>query len=118
MVTAINIPNNQFGQQEPLTDEQSWVNSIKTSVGKKLFNDIQFLSCDKAERFGSDWQREVCRLVSCPAEEQERFWRDKEMPEARKALNKRRQNTNNAMKKVFLGKDGSAGVLVLFANNS
>jgi hypothetical protein len=34
-------------------------------------------------------------------------------------LNKRRQNTNNAMKKVFLGKDaGSAGVLVLFANNS
>ncbi len=70
MVTAINIPNNQFGQQEPLTDEQSWVNSIKTSVGKKLFNDIQFLSNDKAERLGSDWQREVCRLVSCPAEEQ------------------------------------------------
>ncbi len=74
MVPAINIPN-QFGQQEPLTDEQNWVNSIKTrSVGKNLFNDIQFLTSDKAERFfGSDWQREVCRLLSCPAEDQERF---------------------------------------------
>jgi hypothetical protein len=51
-------------------------------------------------------------------QEQEHFWRDKGMAEARKALNKRRQNTNNAMKKVFLGKDGSASVLVLFANNS
>ncbi len=108
MVTAIDIPN-QFGQQEePLTNEQNRVNSIKTSVGKNLFNDIQFITSDKAERFGSDWQREVCRLLSCPPEDQERFWREKGMAEARKALNKRRQNTNNAMEKVFLGKDGSA----------
>jgi hypothetical protein len=45
----------------------------------------------------------------CPIEKQEVFWKEKVMAEAHKALNKtRRQNTNNAMKNLFLGtKDGS-----------
>ncbi len=50
-------------------------------------------------------------IAARPIEEkQEFFWKEKKgMAEAHKALNKRRQNTNNAIKKVFLlGKDGSA----------
>ncbi len=79
-------------------------------MGKTLFSDIQFITHEKHERFGSaDWQREVCELILCPVDQQEVFWKEREMAEARKALNKRRQNTSNAMKKVFLGKeDGSA----------
>jgi hypothetical protein len=111
MVNEENHNNNnnlQPGQRKPLTQYERWCDSIKQNVGKTLFSDIQFITHEKHERFGSDWQREVCELILCPLDQQEICWKEKGMAEARKALNKRRQNTSNAMKKVFLGKDGSA----------
>ncbi len=105
-----NNHNLQPGQQKPLTQYDRWCDSIKQNVGKTLlFSDIQFIvTHEKHERIGSDWQREVCELILCPVDQQDVFWKERGMAEARKALNKRRQNTNNAMKKLFLGKDGSA----------
>jgi hypothetical protein len=113
MVNEENNNNNHNlvpGQRKPLTQYDRWCDSIKQNVGKTLFRDIQFITHEKHERFGSDWQRrEVCELILRPVDQQEVFWKERGMAEARKALNKRRQqNTNNAMKILFLGKDGSA----------
>jgi hypothetical protein len=63
------------------------------------------ITCDEDEKFGSMWQKLLCRkLPGCPIEKQELFWKTKGMAEARKALNRKRRNTNNAMKREFVGK--------------
>jgi hypothetical protein len=62
MVNEENHNNNnnlQPGQHKPLTQYQRWCDSIKSNVGKTLFSDIQFITHEKYERFGSDWQREA-----------------------------------------------------------
>jgi hypothetical protein len=65
--------------------------ATRQKVGKHLlFGNIQFITCEEDEKFGSVWQKLLC-AVSC-----ELFWKTKGMTEARKALNRKRQNTNNA----------------------
>jgi hypothetical protein len=105
-----NNHNLQPGRRKPLTQYDRWCDSIKQNVGKTLFSDIQFITHEKHEKLGSDWQREVCELINCPVDQQEVFWKERGMAEARRALNKRRQNTSNAMKKVFLGKEGGSAM--------
>jgi hypothetical protein len=51
-----NVP----GQRQPLSEHAHRCDSIRSNMGKTLFSDIQFITHEKHERFGSDWQREVC----------------------------------------------------------
>ena len=97
--------NNTQLEEEPQGDEEIWLGAIRQKVGKHLFRNIQFITCEEDEKFGSVWQKLLCRqLPGCPIEKQELFWKTKGMTEARKALNRKRQNTNNAMKREFIGK--------------
>ena len=85
--------------------EDVWVGLVKNAVSKQLFDDVQFITCDRHEVYGSEWQKAVCaKLPAVTGEYAETFWKRKGMTEARKALNRRRQNTNTAMKRTFLGK--------------
>ena len=100
-----NNNNTQMLEEEPEGDEEIWLGAIRQKVGKHLFGNIQFITCEEDEKFGSVWQKLLCRqLPGCPIEKQELFWKTKGMTEARKALNRKRQNTNNAMKREFIGK--------------
>jgi hypothetical protein len=106
--------NNTQGGEDPEGDEEVWVATIKQRVGKQLFGNIQFITCEEDEKYGSVWQKLLCRkLPGCPIEKQELFWKTKGMTEARKALNRKRQNTNNAMKREFIGKLNNNGDCVV-----
>jgi hypothetical protein len=98
--------NNTQQEEDPEGDEGIWSVAIRHNVGKHLFGNIQFITCDEDEKFGSMWQKLLCRnkLPGCPIEKHELIWKAKGMAEARKALNRKRQNTNNAMKREFVGK--------------
>jgi hypothetical protein len=113
MPTLMDITNHDEdeGEQEQDHDdpfykkqENNWVTVIGGVVGKELFDAIQFIACKEDEMYGSDWQLEVCDRVGVCEKYQKLFWKNKGMQEARKALNRRRQNTTNSMKKQFLGK--------------
>ena len=111
MPTLINITNHeqgreQLGEQAKYDDrwEENWLASIRNVVGKHFLDKFQFLTSTKDEMFGSEWQKQVCEKVGVGAEHQQVFWKRKGMQEARKSLNRRRQNTTTAMKKHFLGK--------------
>lgn len=84
-------------------NENHWKISITTAVRLTLFDERQFLSCEKQEVFGSDWQKKVCNKSSVPKVYQQPFWNRVGKVEARKTLNKRRQTCTNAMKKTFIG---------------
>jgi hypothetical protein len=101
--------NNTQQEEDPEGDEGIWLVAIRHNVGKHLFGNIQFITCEEDEKFGSSmWQKLVCpnKLPGrcCPIEKHELFWKTKGMTEARKALNRKRQNTNNAMKREVVGK--------------
>ena len=115
MMTAANGNHQQLGsvqQQEADQmeseyydkNEDCWCSVIRTVVGKHVFDVCQFITCKEDEMFGSEWQQEVCSKARVKKKYQELFWRKKGMREARKPLNRRRQNTTNSMKKPFLGK--------------
>jgi hypothetical protein len=94
--------NNNTRQQEedPAEgDDNLWLLAIRQNVGKHLFGNIQFITCEEYEVFGSVWQKVLCRKARVTIEKQELFWKTKGMTEARKALNRKRQNTNNAIEK-------------------
>jgi hypothetical protein len=100
-------------QQEGLDEavyrhwEESWVQLAMKAVSKDLFDDVQFITGDEQECFGSEWQQEVCEKATVNYYGKayaEAFWNRKGRVLARKALNRRRQNTNTAMKRIFLGK--------------
>ena len=99
--TTTTMPTQQYTESE----EEDWVSMIRTIVGKQLFDTIQFITLKKDEMFGSPWQKQVCLKVGVREEHQQLFWKRKGIQEARRSLNRRRQNTTNAMKKHFLGKN-------------
>ena len=92
------------GKSYSETTEANYVTGIRSVVGKQLFDTIQFITSEKQEMFGSPWQKQVCAKVGVLEEHQQLFWKRKGMQEARRSLNRRRQNTTTAMKKHFLGK--------------
>ena len=112
MPTLINITNHDVAREElggagksySETTEANYVTGIRSVVGKQLFDTIQFITSEKQEMFGSPWQKQVCAKVGVLQHHQELFWKRKGMQEARRSLNRRRQNTTTAMKKHFLSK--------------
>jgi hypothetical protein len=95
----------------------SWKNRIRGNTGKRFFKMIQFITKDEQERYGSRWQRLVCNDAEIPTEHRQAFW-DKHggKAAARKAINVRRMNIQNQIKKIFQGKwcvpsSGRVGIL-------
>jgi hypothetical protein len=89
------------------TQCEGWCGNIKTQVSKKLFRKMQFINNDKMEAAGSKWMEKVCDTVGVPESKREAFWirpTHGGMKAARAALNRRRMNVTNAMKKIFQGK--------------
>ena len=85
--------------------EERWLEGIKSAVNKHMFNHVQFICCEQDEEYGSGWQRMICKKIGAADDSNtEVFWNNKGMAEARKLLNRRRQNTNIAMKRLFVGK--------------
>jgi hypothetical protein len=87
-------------------DEEDWLEGIKKAVNRHLFDHVQFICDDESEQYGSGWQKQICkrtRISDAGEDVTETFWNNKGMAEARRVLNRRRQNTNTAMKRVFLG---------------
>ena len=85
---------------------EHWCENIIRSIGKKIFNGIQFITRAEHEAFGSPFQYLVCKEAGVDPVVAERFWNRKKfggLVTARAALNRRRMNTTNAMKKKFLG---------------
>jgi hypothetical protein len=76
---------------------------IRKNVGKRYFGYMQFVD-QQEERVGGNWQRLVCEAVAAPESIRDRFWLDAGKKVARSTINRRRQNTTNAMKKRFQGK--------------
>jgi hypothetical protein len=97
--------NWQQGLQEDQykVNAQLWEASIRLNCGKQNFKIIQFIMCEEDEEYGSDWQKLVCKQALIPIDVCERFWRETGRNVARRAINRRRQNTNVAMKKKFQG---------------
>jgi hypothetical protein len=87
-----------------------WKNRIRGNAGKKFFKMIQFIRTDEQERYGSQWQRLVCNDAEIPTEHRQAFW-DKHggKAAARRAINVRRMNIQNQIKKIFQGKLCLAG---------
>jgi hypothetical protein len=82
---------------------------IAQNTVSTLYN---FIVDDDVEKFGSDWQRLVCRQIMVNKEVCERFWNDRRQEKtARKAMNRRRQNTCSAMKKKRFQGKGRCGWL-------
>ena len=96
-------------------NEDCWCSVTRTVVGKHIFDVCQFITCKEDEMYGSEWQQQVCSKAKVDKEYEELFWKKKGMQEARKALNRRRQNTTNSMKKQFLGKPWRGGEDALWA---
>jgi hypothetical protein len=88
-------------------NEHLWCTTVRDRVSKELFDDMQFITCDEQESYGSEWQQEVCERAGINQHGMDyvkAFWQRKGRVLARKTLNRRRQNTNTAMKRMFLGK--------------
>jgi hypothetical protein len=88
-------------------NEPLWCTTGRDRVSKELFDDMQFITCDEQESYGSEWQQEVCERAGINQHGMDyvkAFWQRKGRVLARKTLNRRRQNTNTAMKRMFLGK--------------
>jgi hypothetical protein len=85
-------------------NSQMWEASIRTNCGgKQNFKIIQFITCEEDEKYGSDWQKLVCKQALIPIVVSERFWRETGRNVARNAINRSRQNTSTAMKRKFQG---------------
>jgi hypothetical protein len=41
-------------------NEPLWCTTVRDRVSKELFDDMQFITCDEQESYGSEWQQEVC----------------------------------------------------------
>lgn len=84
----------------------NWCSRILGLVSKQFFNSIQFITDHEEEAYGSYFQFLVCQKAEVDPKYAEQFWNRKlngGMVTARAALNRRRMNTTNAMKKKFLG---------------
>lgn len=84
--------------------ENMWKLICPKVIGKTFFNDVQFINSAEEEKYGSDWQREVCDTIGCPTDIEEEFWTYTGKKLARQMLNRRRQNTTGMMCKKFGGK--------------
>jgi hypothetical protein len=84
---------------------EHWCTAISTTVYKQCFYSKQLIVDEDEEAFGSDWQKVVCAKAEVDPKRAEEFWEEKKgKSTARDALNNKRSNTTNAMKKVFLSK--------------
>ena len=82
-----------------------WKEAITGAINKHVFDLVQFICSEEDEQYGSDWQQAVCDKIGATDPGSAKvFWNTMGMVEARKILNRRRQNTNTAMKKLFLGR--------------
>jgi hypothetical protein len=93
--------DSEFGEARYKDFSKLWSVGIRKNVGKRYFSYMQFVD-QQEERVGGNWQRLVCEAVGVP--ESIRFWLDVGKKVARSTINRRRQNTTNAMKKRFQGK--------------
>jgi hypothetical protein len=82
-----------------------WKDIIRGKSGKKHFKIIQFIQNGEQEKYGSRWQRLVCNDADIPPVHRQEFWEKYGgMAAARKAINVRRMNCQNQIKKIFQGK--------------
>jgi len=81
----------------------SWCDILPKRVSNDLFQYLPFVTKEH-ETFGSEWQQLVCAKVGVPPECQKRFWGERGMNLARRAVNRRRNTTTTAMKNKFIGK--------------
>lgn len=65
----------------------------------------QFISNEKDEMFGSDWQKSVCCAIGKGFSEEalEEYWESTGKKEARRVLNNKRNNATQTLKKKFIG---------------
>ena len=82
-----------------------WEQAIKKNCAKKYFGYVQFLDDDELEKFGSDWQKLVCKQVNVLDDYAEAFWKDKGRNAARTSINNKRGNTSVAIGKKFKGEE-------------
>jgi hypothetical protein len=95
--------DSEFGEARYKDFSKLWSVGIRKNVGKRYFSYMQFVD-QQEERVGGNWQRLVCEAVGVPESIRDRFWLDVGKKVARSTINRRRQNTTNAMKKRFEGK--------------
>jgi hypothetical protein len=87
------------------TNIAAWKEKVQANVSKTLFAIRQFIYSNEEEDFGSKWQGLCMKGVGVPDEHAEDFWdRKGGKVAARKALNRKRMNVTNAIKKQFSGK--------------
>ena len=80
----------------------SWCDILPKRVSNDLFQYLPFVTKEH-ETFGSEWQQLVCDELGVPTECQKRFWGERGMNQARRAVNRRRNTTTTAMKNKFIG---------------
>jgi hypothetical protein len=85
-------------------NEKGWISLIRGTICKQFWHMKQFHFVAGDDCMGSTWQRQVCDWAKIPKAHVNRFWNKTGQQSARKQIRLRRQNTTNAMKKVFLGK--------------
>lgn len=79
-----------------------WTVSVKVNA-KTFFNGVQFITHDKDEEFGSDWQRLICKKCGIPDRHQEEYWNRPKggKATARKIVNNRKMNVTRRMGEEF-----------------
>jgi hypothetical protein len=95
--------DSEFGEARYKDFSELWSVGLRKNVGKRYFSYMQFVD-QQEERIGGNWQKLVCETVGVPESIRDRFWLDIGKKVARSTINRRRQNTTNAMKKRFQGK--------------
>ena len=86
--------------------KNNWYSQLSGVVAQKCFNMCQFLN-KSDDAFGSKWQNHVFNMMpSRPRDDRvgRALWEDFARDQARKAVNRKRQNIGTVMKKKFNGR--------------